>query len=88
MVIKIDICEECGEPIRRIGNSLSCPNGCYEDDVRNFFSEDEMEAGLTGGYQFPPDEAAEDNRSYGRKYNPCEGCGGEDCCCCSYGRGY
>jgi len=21
-------------------------------------------------------------------YNPCEGCGREDCCCCSYGRGY
>ena len=87
MVIKIDICEECGEPIQRAGHSLFCPNGCYEDDTRNFFSEDEMEAGLTGGVIFPKDEAAEDERVQ-RKYNPCDHCGGEDCCCCSYGRGY
>ena len=24
----------------------------------------------------------------GKYYNPCEGCGGEDCQCCDYGRGY
>jgi hypothetical protein len=23
-----------------------------------------------------------------KKYNPCDGCGGEDCQCCDYGRGY
>ena len=24
----------------------------------------------------------------GNYYNPCKNCSGEDCCCCSYGKGY
>jgi len=88
MVVKIDFCEECGEPIRRIGNSLSCVNGCYEDDVRNFFSEDEMEAGLTGGYIFPPNEMDEIDPKPIKQNSRCDHCGGEDCACCEIGKGW
>lgn len=85
---KIDwTCEECGEPILRAGTQLYCVNGCYEDDTRNFFSEDEQEAGIPAGY-FPEDPEPEPTPKRTHHYNPCDGCGGEDCCCCEYGRGY
>ena len=85
--MKIDNCEECGEPIQRVGTSLWCVNGCYEDDIRNFFSEDEMEAGQMGHITFPPDLRAEDELQRKSHYDPCRNCGGEDCVCCSFGRG-
>jgi len=88
MVVKIDFCEECGEAIVRCGNNLYCPNGCYEDDVRNFFSEDQMEAGNTGGVIFPKDEALESERISKQKYNRCDHCVGEDCACCEVARGW
>ena len=33
-------CEECGETITRAGYTLWCPNGCFEDDIRNYLSFD------------------------------------------------
>ena len=27
-------------------------------------------------------------RKKGKYINPCDGCSGEDCACCPYGRGY
>jgi len=33
-------CEECGEKIVQAGNSLYCPNGCFEGDIRNYLSFD------------------------------------------------
>jgi hypothetical protein len=57
------ICEDCGEPIHRYGNQLGCENGCFEDDVRNYFSEDEMEEGRTAHITFPPDLDAEEEIS-------------------------
>jgi len=35
-------CEDCGEPIEQNGYQLYCVNGCFEDDVRNGYSEDEF----------------------------------------------
>lgn len=29
-------CEECDEIIEQNGTNLSCPNGCFEDDIRNY----------------------------------------------------
>lgn len=88
MVVKIDYCEECGEPIRRSGTQLWCENGCYDDDTRNFFSEDALEAGQTGEVIFPPDEQADEAPLPKRKATPCDSCGGEDCPCCEYYHGY
>jgi len=31
-------CDECGEIIEQSGNMIYCPNGCFEDDIRNFYS--------------------------------------------------
>jgi len=33
------ICEDCGEKIEQIGYTLCCSNGCFNDDIRNFYSE-------------------------------------------------
>jgi len=31
-------CDECGEIIEQWGNTIGCPNGCFEDDIRNYYS--------------------------------------------------
>jgi hypothetical protein len=33
-------CEDCGEKIRQSGYALFCPNGCFEEDIRNYLSSD------------------------------------------------
>ena len=33
-----NICEECGEEVEVFGYSISCSNGCFEDDIRNYLS--------------------------------------------------
>lgn len=85
MTIIIDNCEECGEPIIRSGNTLYCPNGCYEDDVRNFSLGD----GPHEDVVFPKDDIDEDEmRDIRQRHDACAGCHGEDCVCCDVARGY
>lgn len=34
-----EICEDCGEVIENdYGTHISCSNGCFEDDTRNYLS--------------------------------------------------
>lgn len=32
------VCEECGEEVEVFGYTISCSNGCFEDDTRNYLS--------------------------------------------------
>jgi hypothetical protein len=50
------ICEECGEQIHRCGNNLYCENGCFEDDIRNNYSEDHLEQYGINDSDYPMDE--------------------------------
>jgi hypothetical protein len=53
-------CEECGEPLERRGTYLYCPNGCFEDDIRNNYSEDEIEAHGIPLEKYPKDQMEEE----------------------------
>ena len=50
------ICEDCGCPIKRVGNSLFCENGCFEDDIRNGYTEDFLEENGVNDSEYPLDE--------------------------------
>lgn len=53
------ICETCGALIKRFHNELICENGCFEDDIRNGISEDELEEHGIKDTDYPIDEWAE-----------------------------
>jgi len=50
------ICEECRTLLKRCGNNIYCENGCVDDDIRNDYSEDELEAFGINDARYPPNE--------------------------------
>jgi hypothetical protein len=65
--ISLLICEECNEPIHRLGNKLYCENGCYEEDIRNLMSEDNIEEiGIESEFILPCNEEEDFVEIYSR----------------------
>lgn len=52
---KEDYCDECFSKIIRHGNIMSCENGCFEEDILNNYSEDELEEVGIDYSQYPED---------------------------------
>jgi hypothetical protein len=80
------ICDFCGEIIQRYGYDLACPNGCFEDNILNGMSEDELEEDGINSSAYPPDQFTQEDYNSNLKkimhLDPCENCPAEDCMCC------